>query len=141
MAILIADTLGKSPLPFLMAGVLSANIGGAATLIGDLPNILIGSAAHLSFMDFLVNLGPVVIIIFLVTIFLFLLFFYHHFRVRPEMKRKVTAFKEREAIRDSLLMRKSLIVLGFTLLAFFFHHRFDLLPSPIALEEQPFYYL
>ncbi len=133
MAILIADTLGKSPLPFLMAGILSANIGGTATLIGDPPNILIGSAAHLSFIDFIINLTPVVIIIFVVTIFLLLFIFRRHFRVPPGMERKVAAFKEKEAIRDPLLMRKSLIVLGLTLLAFFFHHRFNLFPSTIAL--------
>lgn len=133
MAILIADTLGKSPLPFLMAGILSANIGGTATLIGDPPNILVSSAAHFSFMDFIINLAPVAIIIFVVTLLLLLLFFRRHFKVRPEMERKVAAFKERAAIRDPLLMRKSLIVLGLTLLAFIFHHRAGLLPSTIAL--------
>lgn len=137
MAILIADTLGKSSLPFLMAGILSANIGGTATLIGDPPNILIGSAAHLSFIDFIINLTPIVIIIFVVTIFLLLFIFRRHFRVQPGMERKVAVFKERETIRDPLLMRKSLIVLGLTLLAFTVHHRLGpppgLLPSTIAL--------
>ncbi len=133
MAILIADTLGKSPFPFLMAGILSANIGGTATLIGDPPNILVSSAAHFSFMDFIINLAPIAIIIFVVTLLLLLLFFRRHFKVRPEMERKIAAFKEREAIRDPLLMRKSLIVLGLTLLAFIFHHRLNLLPSTIAL--------
>lgn len=133
MAILIADTLGKSPFPFLIAGVLSANIGGTATLIGDPPNMLIGSAAHLSFLDFIINLTPICIIIFIVTLLLLLLFFHRHFRVRPEMERKIAAFKEREAIRDPLLMKKSLVVLGLTLAAFTIHHRFDLPPSTIAL--------
>ena len=133
MAILIADTLGKSPFPFLIAGVLSANIGGTATLIGDPPNMLIGSAAHLSFLDFIINLTPICIIIFIVTLLLLLLFFHRHFRVRPEMERKIAAFKEREAIRDPLLMKKSLIVLGLTLAAFTIHHRFNLPPSTIAL--------
>ena len=133
MAILIADTLGKSPLPFLMAGILSANIGGTATLIGDPPNILVSSAAHFSFMDFIINLTPIAIIVFIVTLLLLLLFFHRHFRVRPEMERKVAAFKEREAIRDPLLMKKSLIVLGLTLVAFTIHHHFNLPPSTIAL--------
>lgn len=133
MAILIADTLGKSPFPFLIAGVMSANIGGVATLIGDPPNMLIGSAAHLSFMDFIINLSPIVIVVFVVTLLLLLLIFHRHLRVQPGMKRKVAAFKEREAIRDPRLMRKSLIVLGLTLLGFIFHHRFNLFPSTIAL--------
>lgn len=133
MAILIADTLGKSPIPFLMAGILSANIGGTATLIGDPPNILVSSAAHFSFMDFIINLTPIAIIIFVVTLLLLLLFFRRHFKVQPEMERKVAAFKERGAIRDPLLMKKSLIVLGLTLIAFTIHHRFNLLPSTIAL--------
>src|ERR671918_2201897 len=65
---LIADTLGVSPLPFLLAQVMASNIGGAATLIGDPPNILIGSAAGLSFSDFVVNLAPVVILVLLVIL-------------------------------------------------------------------------
>src|ERR687891_2256203 len=59
---LIADALGLSPLPFLLAQVMASNVGGAATLIGDPPNILIGSAADLSFVDFVYNLTPVVLI-------------------------------------------------------------------------------
>ncbi len=133
MAILIADTLGKSPFSFLIAGVMSANIGGVATLIGDPPNILIGSAAHLSFLDFIINLTPICIIVFIVTIFLLLLIFHRHFRVSPEKEKKVAAFREREAIRDPILMRKSLIVFGLTLMAFTIHHRLGLLPSTIAL--------
>lgn len=59
---LIADAVGVSPMPFLLAQVMASNVGGAATLIGDPPNILIGSAAGLSFADFVVNLAPVVLI-------------------------------------------------------------------------------
>jgi Na+/H+ antiporter NhaD/arsenite permease-like protein len=133
MAILIADTLGKSPLPFLMAGILSANIGGTATLLGDPPNILVSSAAHFSFMDFIVNLAPIAIIIFMVTLLLLLLFFRRHFKVRPAAERKALAFKERQTIRDPLLLKKSLIILGLTLAAFTIHHRLNLAPSTIAL--------
>src|SRR5919106_3262178 len=65
---LIADALDVSPIPFLLTQVMASNIGGAATLIGDPPNILIGSAAGLSFSDFVVNLAPVVILVLLVIL-------------------------------------------------------------------------
>ncbi len=66
----ITETLGLNPVPFLITEVLTANIGGTATLIGDPPNIMIGGATNLSFMDFLINLGPVVVVIFIVVLLL-----------------------------------------------------------------------
>ena len=130
---LIADALGVSPLPFLLTQVLASNIGGAATLIGDPPNILIGSAAGLSFADFVVNLAPVVLITLpFVLLYLYLVF-------RREMKADDTAeetimsMDARGAIRDPVLLRKSLVVLGAVILAFFLHGTLHLEAATIAL--------
>jgi len=68
MTITITQILGLNPVPFLLSQILASNIGGTATLIGDPPNIMIGSAANLSFMDFVVNLSPVIIVILIAMI-------------------------------------------------------------------------
>src|SRR3712207_856705 len=67
VTLVVTKTLDTNPIPFLMSEILSSNIGGTATLIGDPPNIMIGSAANLSFMDFIVNLAPIVIVIFIIN--------------------------------------------------------------------------
>ena len=72
VTILIAVELGISPIPFIIAEAIASNLGGTATLIGDPPNIMIGSAAGLDFLDFLINLGPLVIVMALVTLLLFI---------------------------------------------------------------------
>ena len=130
---LIADALGISPLPFMLTQVLASNIGGAATLIGDPPNILIGSAAELSFADFVVNLAPVVIL----TLPFVLAYLYFVFR--RELKASETAeetimsLDARGAIRDPVLLRKCLVVLGAVILAFFLHGALHLEAATIAL--------
>src|SRR5918995_464135 len=130
---LIADALGVSALPFLLAQVMASNIGGAATLIGDPPNILIGSAASLSFTDFVLNLTPVV----LLALPFILGFFY--FMVRRELGASENAegpiekLDARGAIRDRVLLRKSLIVLGLVILGFFLHGALHLEAATIAL--------
>jgi len=71
----VSDTAGVNPVPFVLGEIFASNIGGAATLIGDPPNIMIGSAADLHFIDFVVNLGPVLLVIFgLVNLFLIFVF-------------------------------------------------------------------
>jgi Na+/H+ antiporter NhaD/arsenite permease-like protein len=130
---LIADALDVSPLPFLLAQVMASNIGGAATLIGDPPNILIGSAADLSFSDFVLNLTPVV----LLTLPFVLGFFYVAFRrelVAGEgAEETIGKLNARGAIRDAVLLRKSLIVLGVVILGFFLHGALHLEAATIAL--------
>jgi Na+/H+ antiporter NhaD/arsenite permease-like protein len=130
---LIADTLGVSALPFLLAQVMASNVGGAATLIGDPPNILIGSAASLSFTDFVVNLTPVV----LLTLPFVLGFFYFVFRrelqASEDAERTIGKLNARASIRDWVLLRKSLIVLGVVILGFFLHGALHLEAATIAL--------
>ena len=133
VTLVITDTLEMNPIPFLIPMVLVANIGGTATLIGDPPNIMIGSATGLGFMDFIVNLSPVVIVIFLVTIFILKLTTSHHFSVDAEKKDKIMAFDENLAIKDRLLLKKSLIVLVMTILGFMFHQTFGYESATIAI--------
>jgi Na+/H+ antiporter NhaD/arsenite permease-like protein len=114
----IAVRLGVSPVPYLVTQIFASNIGGTATLIGDPPNILIGSAAGLDFVSFIANLGPVVLLImaaFLVTIrFLF----GGTLHVEPERREAALALDPSDAIRDRRLLTVGLIVLGATILGF-----------------------
>lgn len=133
ITILICDILGIMPLPILMAEILLSIIGGVATLVGDPPNMLIGSAAGFSFNDFLKNLFPVTI----VTIFysLFILKFIHrkHLSEKPRNFQAVLKIDARRAIKDRLGMTKCLIALLVTFTLFFLHDRMHLYPSFIAL--------
>ncbi|MBU4311626.1 MAG: ArsB/NhaD family transporter [Candidatus Omnitrophica bacterium] len=133
ITILICDILGIMPLPILMAEILLSIIGGVATLVGDPPNMLIGSAAGFSFNDFLKNLFPVTI----VTIFysLFILKFIHrkHLSEKPRNFQAVLNIDARRAIKDRLGMTKCLIALLVTFTLFFLHDRMRLYPSFIAL--------
>lgn len=124
---LLVDELKLNPYPFLVAQIFASNIGGTATLIGDPPNIMIGSAVGLAFMDFVVNLGviiPVVLAGFLVPMY----FIYgRKMKVADELKRRIMAFNENEAITDKKLLVKCLIVLAITIGGF-------LLQKPLHLE-------
>ena len=107
---LIADALDVSPLPFLLAQVMASNVGGAATLIGDPPNILIGSAADLSFADFVLNLAPVVLLALPVVLGFFYLVFRRELGASENAEGTIEKLDARGAIRDRVLLRKSLIV-------------------------------
>jgi len=126
-------SLGISPIPFLIAEVLASNIGGAATLIGDPPNILIGSAAKIDFLTFLLNMGPYI----LVVLILFVLFLPLLFRKELHKAKEVSSTPEyidaSTLITDKVLLRKSLIVLGLVLIGFMLHGFFNLETATIAL--------
>ena len=130
---LIADALGVSPLPFLLTQVLASNIGGAATLIGDPPNILIGSAAGLSFADFVINLAPVVILTLPFVLAYLYLVFRRELKASDTAEETIMGLDARGAIRDPALLRKCLIVLGVVILAFFLHGALHLEAATIAL--------
>jgi Na+/H+ antiporter NhaD/arsenite permease-like protein len=134
ITILIAEMLDISPFPFLVAEILASNIGGTATLIGDPPNILIGSAADLSFLDFLMHLGPASIAIMVVTLFLLRIIF--RGKLFPETTDPVKVIEgmdETKVIKDPVLLRRSLIVLGLTILGFLLHDLLDMKPATVAL--------
>jgi Na+/H+ antiporter NhaD/arsenite permease-like protein len=120
-------------MPYLISMILASNIGGTATLIGDPPNILIGSAAGLDFMAFLTNLGPVVILIFLV----FVGFMYLHFRrslqVPDERRSAALGAMEEAMITDRGLLIRTLVILGLTIVGFLLHGVLHVEVATIAL--------
>jgi Na+/H+ antiporter NhaD/arsenite permease-like protein len=130
---LIADALEMSPMPFLLSQVLASNIGGASTLIGDPPNILIGSAAGLSFADFVFNLAPVVLLSMPPVLAYLYFVFRKDFRHSKDAQETIQGMDARGAIRDRVLLRKSLIVLGVVIIAFFLHGALHLEAATIAL--------
>jgi Na+/H+ antiporter NhaD/arsenite permease-like protein len=133
VTLLITDALGIKPYPFLFAQILASNIGGTATLIGDPPNIMIGSAAGLSFYDFLVNLAPITPLIMLVTIVCIWFMFGKGLHATDEAKALVMQFNENDAIEDVPLMKKSLFVLFLVISGFTVAHSFHLEPASIAM--------
>jgi len=129
----VADILGIPVLPFLMSEVLLSNIGGVATLIGDPPNILIGSAAGFSFTDFLTHLAPIVVVAWIIAQ-LFLLFIFRSVLThKPENVDRLMAMDEQKAIVDPLTTGRMLKVLGVTILLYLIHDRVSLDPGLVAL--------
>ena len=117
----IAKQLDINPLPFLISEIFSSNIGGTATLIGDPPNIIIGSAAKLSFMDFLAELTGVVAVILVVIIALMLFIFRKSLKAAPEKMAAVANLDNSKTITDFPLMIRSGIVLMLVILGFILH--------------------
>lgn len=95
MTITITQILGLNPIPFLLSQILASNIGGTSTLIGDPPNIMIGSAANLSFMDFVVNLLPVIIVVLLAMIICFKFLYGKKLIVDDEARNKILNLDEK----------------------------------------------
>lgn len=133
VALLITDALKVTPYPFLVAVIMSSNIGGTATLIGDPPNIMIGSAAKLTFTDFVINLAPVAVVVGLFTWLVFYLAWGRKLVAAPEDRAQVMAFDEREAITDVLLLKQSLFVIALVTLGFIFAHQLHQEPGTIAM--------
>ena len=129
----IARTLRVSPLPYLLGQIFASNIGGTATLIGDPPNILIGSAAGLDFADFLVNLAPVVVVIMAVFLAMLWLFFGRSIADDKDRLDMLATLDPSTAITDRPLMTRSLAVLGLTLVGFLFHSLIGVEAATIAL--------
>ena len=133
VTILISEILGMSATPLLMAEALLADTGGVATLVGDPPNVLIASAAGLSFNDFLTHALPVVAAAWLTALFLLRYLFRQELAVRPPDVEAVLRLNPSEALNDQATARRVLIVLGAAILLFFFHDRLHLSPAFIAL--------
>ena len=129
----IARYLEIAPYPFLFAEVFASNIGGTATLIGDPPNIIIGSAAHLSFNDFAVTLTPVILVVLAVQLVATHLIWGRRMRAAAAARARVMALDARELITDRRLMRSALVVLGGVIAAFIFAEPLGLQPGTIAL--------
>lgn len=133
VTLLICQALELDVIPYLITEVLASNIGGTATLIGDPPNIMIASKAQLDFMSFIYHLMPVVIIMMVVYIITLKIIFGKRLIVKEELRQRVMAMDEREAIKDPLLLKKSIIVLSVTMTGFVLHGMLHLQPATIAL--------
>jgi Na+/H+ antiporter NhaD/arsenite permease-like protein len=133
ITLFLAARLGMNPFPFLMSEILASNIGGAATLIGDPPNILIGSAAGLDFGAFLSVMAPLSIILLAVYLLAARWLFRGLLTADPELRASFLDLDERSMITQPALLRRSLAVLGLTLVGFLLHGALHLEPATIAL--------
>jgi Na+/H+ antiporter NhaD/arsenite permease-like protein len=133
VTLLVCDRLAINPVPFLIAEVLASNIGGASTLVGDPPNIIIASRAGLTFNDFLVHMLPIVLIVMVVFIAILPFVFRGSFDVDPARVADVMSLNEREAIRDPALLVKCGAVLVAVFAAFIGHSVLHIEPAVVAL--------
>jgi Na+/H+ antiporter NhaD/arsenite permease-like protein len=130
----ITRQLRINPLPFLITQIIASNVGGTATLIGDPPNIMIGSSVkELTFMAFINNLAPIAVIIMLAYIPLFILLFRKQIRSTPELQQSIMNMDEKAMITDPKLLRKCLTILGLTIIGFFLHQSIHLESATVAL--------
>ena len=133
VTLLITDTLKINAYPYLFAEIFASNIGGTATLIGDPPNIMIGSATSLSYNDFLFNLAPIAVFILFVTIIPIYFIWGRHLKADPKLIDKVMQYREIDAIKDWALLKKSLFVLVLVMFGFIVGHDYGYQPATIAM--------
>ena len=133
VTLLITEELEVDPYPFLFAEIFASNIGGTATLIGDPPNIMIGSALDLSFNDFLFNLAPVTPLVMLVTLVIIYFVWGKDMHADEKAKQRVMSFNERDAITDVRLLKQSLFVISLVILGFVLAHPLGLEPATVAM--------
>lgn len=129
----VCARLELNPVSFLIAEAMASNIGGTATLVGDPPNIMIASKAELGYLDFLVVLGPIVIVILGVYIAGLWFFFGRSMQVMPHLQQTVLALDPRGSIRDRALFYRCLWLLGLVNLGFCLHGLMRLEPATVAL--------
>ncbi|MBL8176575.1 MAG: ArsB/NhaD family transporter [Bryobacterales bacterium] len=133
VTLLITEELKVEPYPFLIAEVLSSNIGGTATLIGDPPNIMIGSAIGIPFNAFVTNLTPVIIVVEAATVIAFSLVWRKHLVTTEAARQRVMQFNEAEAIKDHRLLKQALSVIGAVIVSFVLAHSLHIQPATIAM--------
>ncbi len=130
---LLADALDIDPIPLVVIEVIASNIGGTATLIGDPPNIIIAGATGLSFMAFIANLAPIVVVAFVVVVGLLYLAYRGKLQIAPESRRRVLDLDAAAAIQDRGELLRTVPVLLATILLFFLHQALHLEPATVAL--------
>jgi Na+/H+ antiporter NhaD/arsenite permease-like protein len=133
VTLLIAEELKVRPYPYLFAEIIASNVGGTATLIGDPPNIVIGSATGLTFNDFVVNLAPVVLVVLVVNLAIIYVLWRRDLVAGSAERARVMAFVARDAITDRRLLRQSLAVIALVMATFVAAHPLGLEPGSIAL--------
>lgn len=129
----LTDKLNIDPLPFLVAEVIASNIGGTATLIGDPPNIMIGSAVGLDFNSFIIHLAPISFLILIITIVLLLYLYRNSLQVEEENRQHILTLNVQSQIKDWALLKKSLGVLALTIAGFMLHGVLHIDSATIAL--------
>ena len=130
----ITQKLHLKPIPFLLAQIIASNIGGTATLIGDPPNIMIGSAVkELTFMAFIQNLAPIAIIDMIVVLFIIEVLYRKSLQTKPELQAELMQMDASAALKDRKLLSKALFVLALTITGFFTHQLFHVESSMVAL--------
>ncbi|MGL4362947.1 MAG: SLC13 family permease [Cellulosilyticaceae bacterium] len=133
MTIVITQILHINPMPFLITQIIASNIGGTATLVGDPPNIMIGSAANLGFNDFLLNSGPAALIVLLVTLPIIYFMYKDQIVVEKEYQNKIMVLDEKKTIKNKSLLIKSLCVMAIILMGFTFHDTLNISSAIVAL--------
>ncbi|BBB91857.1 MAG TPA: ArsB/NhaD family transporter [Methylomusa anaerophila] len=133
VTITLTDKLQVNPVPFLISEIIASNIGGTATLIGDPPNIMIGSAVGLSFNAFVNNLAPVSILIAFIMVGIFVLLYRKDLQVDEENRQNILKLHYKDEISDWQLLKKSLAVLAITIAGFGLHGVFHIESATIAL--------
>jgi len=133
VTLIICQALELEVVPFLITEALASNIGGTATLIGDPPNIMIASKAQLDFMSFVYHLTPVIIVVLIAYVISIKFIFGKKMKVKEELRLRVMAMNENDAIKDPVLLKKSLVVLAVTIVGFVVHGMLHFEPATIAL--------
>ena len=129
LTVVIARLLGITPVPFLIAEALLSNTGGVATLVGDPPNVMIGSAANIGFNQFLTHTGPIILVAWIATVFILLVSF------RKDLDQEIDEFldlDESRVLKDPQALVAVCLSIGVVIVLFFVHHRFHLFPGYVA---------
>ncbi|SBT93084.1 Na+/H+ antiporter NhaD [Streptomyces sp. DI166] len=134
VTILVCRRLALPVIPYLIAEVMACNIGGAATLIGDPPNIMIGSRADLSFNDFLIHMTPVVVLLMIVFVLMCRVMFRDAFHYDPERAKSVMELNPKDEIKDARLLAVSGVVITVVMACFVLHTVLHLEPSVVAIS-------
>lgn len=134
VTLLITEQLRVKAFPYLFATIIASNVGGTATLIGDPPNIIIGSARGFTFVDFLNNLAVIAVPILIVVCLLFYFVFRNSLTATLKARARIMRFDEKEAIYDPALLKKCVFVFTLVLIGFFVGHSFHIEPGTIALS-------
>ncbi len=129
LTVVIARLIGVSPVPYLMAAAMLANTGGVATLVGDPPNVMIGSAANIDFNTFLFHMGPIIFVAWLVSMGLLVLMF------RKELGGEIDTaldLDETKVLKDKKALFSVTFAIGVVVVLFFIHHRYHLFPGYVS---------
>ncbi len=133
VTMVICKALEINPMPFLITEIVMSNIGGTATMIGDPPNIMIGTSTNLSFLSFMLNLTPIILLIIPIVLGIMLIFYRKDLQISKRKRVKIRYFDEKTAIKDKKLLVQSLCVLSLVILMFLLHDVVGIESSTVAL--------